>query len=354
MLTITKEFKPLINYPLERIGKPSQILFFDIETTGFSGLYNTIYLIGCVYQKDSLWYFTQWFADTQKEEPKVLAAFFHFMKDFAILVHFNGDSFDLPFIRKRCDHYQLNYHFNNITSFDIFKKIKPLKKLLSLENLKQKSIEAFLGLARQDKYTGGQLISVYEEYLTSKDKALERLLLLHNEDDLKGMPQILPILTYCDLPAEDYTYISQQITDGSLILTAAGPLLLPVPFCYSAPPFTVYGRERQLQIRVPLWEGECKLFYEDYQNYYYLPGEDYAIHKSLAEFVEKEHRRKATKKTCYTKVVSRFLPQKEPVLLPALKQDYNDKLYYVCYQPELLENPADFSRYMTHIMKFLL
>ena len=54
--------------------------------------------------------------------------------------------------------------------------------------MKQKSIEQFLGLAREDKYNGGQLIEVYREYLMTHESFLYDLLILHNEDDLKGMP----------------------------------------------------------------------------------------------------------------------------------------------------------------------
>ena len=83
-------------------------------------------------------------------------------------------------------------------SVDIYKRIKPWKKHLGLENLKQKTIEGFLSICREDSFDGGQLISVYEDYLKTRDENLLRLLLLHNEEDLKGMPSLLPILFYPD------------------------------------------------------------------------------------------------------------------------------------------------------------
>ena len=78
---------------------------------------------------------------------------------------------------------------------------------MGLENLKQKSIEQFLGIAREDKYNGGQLIEVYGEYLQTHSELLKHLLILHNEDDLKGMPQILPILAY---PTSDRRFFFQR------------------------------------------------------------------------------------------------------------------------------------------------
>ncbi len=55
-----------------------------------------------------------------------------------------------------------------------------------------------MGVCREDKYNGGQLIEVYKDYLATRDEFLYNLLILHNEDDLKGMPSILPVLYYHD------------------------------------------------------------------------------------------------------------------------------------------------------------
>ena len=41
MITIEKTFPGTITYPLERLGDPEKLVFFDIETTGFSADYNT-------------------------------------------------------------------------------------------------------------------------------------------------------------------------------------------------------------------------------------------------------------------------------------------------------------------------
>ena len=52
------------------------------------------------------------------------------------------------------------------TSIDIYTLVKPLKKILSLNDLTQKSIEAFLDIKREDKYNGGELIHVYKDYVS--------------------------------------------------------------------------------------------------------------------------------------------------------------------------------------------
>ncbi len=50
-----------------------------------------------------------------------------------------------------------------------------------------------------DKYNGGELITMYHDYVSSPSKYGLQTLLLHNADDMKGMLHILPILSYSDL-----------------------------------------------------------------------------------------------------------------------------------------------------------
>ena len=67
MLTIEKQLSFPETYPLERLGQLEELLFFDIETTGFSGDYSQLYLIGCTYYKEGGWHLIQWFADNLRK-----------------------------------------------------------------------------------------------------------------------------------------------------------------------------------------------------------------------------------------------------------------------------------------------
>lgn len=82
-----------------------------------------------------------------------------------------------------------------------------------------------------------------------------------------------------------------------------------------------------------------KYFYPDYQNYYYLPEEDMAIHKSIADSVDPSYRKKATKNTCYTKKAGIFLPQGSPVST-GLCRDRKDKTCYLLMGDRLLQPAA--------------
>ena len=197
-----------------------------------------------------------------------------------------------------------------MNSVDIYRKIRPLKKLLGLCSLKQKAVEAFLGVDRKDVCSGGELIEVYNEYLHTHDEGLLKLLLLHNEDDLKGMPSILPILCYADMMEAPFSLESQQIFTYDDMAGNACPFLsltwksrcaIPVPLAYDSSPVSLELNRDTLVCNIALYQGELKYFYSNYKDYYYLPLEDTAIHKSVGEYVDRDARTKATARTCYTK-----------------------------------------------------
>ena len=349
-------------YPLDRLGKREDLLFFDIETTGFSGEYSNLYLVGCVYYEGGRWNLVQWFADTVSAEKEVLITFFEFLKRFPIVVHFNGDGFDIPYLLKRCRAYDLPYDFSGVTSLDIYKKIRPYRNLLGLESMKQKAIEQFLGVEREDIYSGGQLIEVYKDYLFSHEQVLLDMLLLHNADDLRGMPGILPILNYPDYLEHGFTRVDQELLTRndrfgrechSLKLIYQSDYTVPVPFSRSSSVADLEAKGGQLTASVDLYEGELKYFYPDYKNYYYLIYEDRAIHKSVAEYVDREARIKATAKTCYTRRAGCYLPQFAPIFEPVLQKEYKDRITYFPYDDRQFAEQERNGGYVRHLLDYL-
>ncbi len=362
MITIEKQLDLPNTYPLERIGRLEELLFFDIETTGFSGDYSNLYLIGCTYYKDGSWNLIQWFADDAASERQLLDCFFEFLKSYRILVHFNGDGFDIPYLMKRCRHFELPYDFSAVKSVDIYKKIKPYRKFLGLESMKQKAIEQFLGVSRSDKYSGGQLIEVYQEYLVTRERFLYDLLILHNEDDLKGMPVILPILNYPDLLENPLRFSGHQVLEETdffggihhlLKLTCESDYEVPVPFDSSNTPVSCSVEGCRMDFTIDLFDGTLKHFYPNYKDYYYLIYEDTAVHKSIGEYVDKDARVKATAKTCYTKKDGCFVPQFEPVWEPVMKQEPKDKICYASLSDVCLHDPSCFQAYLRQLLKHL-
>lgn len=183
-----------LDYDFNRLNKEN-ICFLDIETTGVSREHNLIYLIGLAYYNsiNNCWNLVQYFADSKDEEESILKEFNEFIKRFKVIVTYNGESFDIPFIENRLDRYNLKSNLKALKSFDIYKRIKKEGPFLKLENLKLKTVEKHLGIFRDDKYTGKDCINFYYQYLDTKDQEFLNRILKHNYDDLYYLAPIMKI-----------------------------------------------------------------------------------------------------------------------------------------------------------------
>ena len=350
-----------ISYPLEQIGNLNDILFVDIETTGFSARTSSLYEIGCICFESAAPKLIQYFAENPEEEKQILEAFFALCKEHSILIHYNGNTFDIPFMKAKAGQYGLAQPFDRMEGVDIFKRISPYKKILGLENCKQKTVEQFLDIAREDQYNGGQLIEIYHDYCKNPSAEAEELLILHNRDDMRGMLKLLPVLTYADIFLQPFRVVKVQANhyvdeagntrDEVLKIRFSAPFPRPIAMnkadCYFS------ARESEGFLKVPLYHEEMKYFYANYKDYYYLPLEDVALHKSVAAFVDKNHRRQAKASNCYTRKESLYLPQWDILFTPIFKRAYEDTLCFFELTEEMKKQPELFRQYALHILDMM-
>ncbi|BCN30493.1 ribonuclease H-like domain-containing protein [Anaeromicropila herbilytica] len=330
-------------------------IFFDIETTGFSPETTALYLIGCLYYREDHWNLIQWFANDYTSEKEILISFFAFLKDFKILVHYNGTGFDIPYLLKKCRFHQLDYSFDQIDQIDIYKKINPYKKTFRIPNLKQKTIEQFLDISREDTYSGGELIDVYRNYLlglrtnSENSNELKVLLLLHNKEDLIGMLKVSKILCYPDLFEKDFEITKTNLEEEFLQIQILFGNSLPKRISFGNDILYLNAFGNHATIKINLYKNELKFFYDNYKDYFYLPKEDTAIHKSVAFYVDKDFRTRAKAANCYSKKTGCFVPQYKDIITPYFKIDYLDKVKYIETTEEFLNNYEDIKKYVSHL-----
>lgn len=348
-----------MQYPLEQIAPPKQVLFVDIETTGFTAKSSYLYLIGAAFFQNGQWCIRQWFADRFEEEPFLLKEFFTFAGNYTHLVHFNGNNFDLPYLLQKCRQYDLPYHFDNFEGIDLYKRISPYKFFLHTPNCKQKTLEELLGIHREDIYNGGELISLYHKYTENPQEEICHFLLLHNMDDMKGMLQILPLLAFYDLfngPIKAKKVQSNSFVDyhghdrKELLMKLALPTSLPLTISTLSNGCYFSGEGQDGILKVPVYEEEMKYFYSNYKDYYYLPTEDVALHKSVSSFVDKAHRVQASASTCYTRKFAVYLPQWDIFTEPFFKRDYKSKDLFFELTDDMKTDRTFFSRYAQYLL----
>lgn len=337
---------------LQDCARPA-LLFFDIETTGFTAGTSSLYLIGAISWQSEGWILHQWFAETPDEESSILQAFLDYSKSYKQLIHFNGDRFDLPYLKEKCQTYGLKYTLSALISRDLYRMIRPLKTLLKLAALNQRSLEEFLGIYRRDPYTGGELINVYKNYVQYRAQENLQKLLLHNHDDLQGMLDILPILSYQTLLSGSFCISDCEVMGDSLIMHGRLPLFLPKVFSFKNSWLYLTGQQDKISVEVYGRRDTLKYFFPDYKNYYYLPEEDIALHKSVAAYVDKDHREPAKASTCYNKKKGFYLPQFEPLFTPVFKTDYADKQQYFACSEKFMADKDKLYDYLCHLMNYL-
>lgn len=275
-------------------------------------------MIGCVFYTDS-WHCRQWFLDDVNDEKEMLSDFLHFANSFHTLLHFNGTTFDIPFVRERSKKYAISQNLDSLCSIDLYKLLRPLKKILSLPSAKQKAFESFLQIDREDQFDGGLLIEVYEHYLETHEDTALHLLTIHNLEDIENLVRLLDLLPLRVLFSKD---VDRFIDEHSLSANLQDSRdykgqpckRLTLHFCLKdvyhvsyasfhmhAGSFFLTYKNGSYELTAISENGEFHLFYPDYKQYYYLPLEDEAIHKSLASYVDKDHRQKATADNCYTR-----------------------------------------------------
>lgn len=325
-----------------------KILFFDIETTGLSANTSHVYLIGIAHYVEHSWKLIQFFAQSFQDELLILKSFLSYTKDFSYLVSYNGETFDIPYLQALCKKYYLDEDLQHLQSVDIYKHIRPYKKYLPVENLKQVSVEALFDIRREGDFSGGELIHTYHQYLKNQAEDLFDLILKHNFYDLQGLLHIAQLLALPSLTPNALTYHDCDIRENRVTIRYKKPDGWDIPLyytrslqeyldisCHTRHEIIFYTENEFLMIEVPSLYMEAFSYFENYKDYEYLIYENMPIHKSLSAFVDKSAKRKIKKEEAYIKKTSKYLPIFEgslPLPVKLFRVNYKSSLYLVDIQ----------------------
>ncbi len=179
----------------------------DIETTGLSPKHNSFFLGGLVAQNREGRVLKQFFAGSPEEEAECLQAYSRALAEYDVIVTYNGNAFDIPFLVKRMRKYGMDpvplQQMYSLDLYRIIRKYSHLKQLLP--DLKQKTVEAYLGdeAGRKDRISGAEVAAQYARLadgsLASGREEIIGDLLLHNRDDVAQLSEMMRILRQLDL-----------------------------------------------------------------------------------------------------------------------------------------------------------
>ena len=319
------------NIPIEDMSYYQNIsptsVCFDIETTGLHRHYSHTTVIGAAYIKNNSVAFCQWLLDSPTDEAEMLTEFSRYLKKFDSLIQFNGNAFDIPYIIERCKMYGLPDPFDGMALIDLYRSGRALSGIDGLENLKQKSFEVLFDISRRDKISGRECIYAYSNYINYHDLRARDALLLHNEDDVLNLLKLYPLSAISQI-TQDVSVITAQILEKSIAITFKISVCFPFEISRSTLEYSlnIQGNNGLLT----LYGSQCErhLYFENYKDYYYLPDEDRAIHKSVGAYVNPSHRRKAKRAECYERCECIFFRQYDDSIRPAFKESLKDKNFW--------------------------
>lgn len=174
----------------------------DIETTGLHPDRSRLILGGLVVPDAQGKKAIQLFSESHEEETELILSYLDALKDLDVMVSYNGDHFDLPFLNRRILQHRITERLPSYQSFDLYRildKYSNFRKLLP--NLKQKTTETFLGLwsDRSDEISGADSVALYYEFLRTKNPSVRDTILLHNKDDILQLSRLLKVFEKLDL-----------------------------------------------------------------------------------------------------------------------------------------------------------
>ena len=231
----------------------------------------------------------QHLAASTADELALLESFLQKMDDYELLVTFNGDAFDIPFVRERLRTMRIPGELHPFSSLDLYKLYRPYAPFFRWDNCKLKALERFLGIDREDRMEGGELIEVFYEYSRTEDKRLEKALLLHNYEDILNLPILLRIQKYVDYLKQETVQSLSLSPDGpevrlSFAMNQTAPLSISTQYFIhkkSVPIRLETDRDdSHIHFWIPVYTGTLRYYLPNYKEYYALPSGE-LLHKSL-------------------------------------------------------------------------
>jgi hypothetical protein len=229
--------------PFNQYFKNLRMGVFDIETTGLSPYGSQLILSGFLLPREDGLVLTQYFAESLSEEEEVLRATLDVLASLDVVVTYNGRGFDIPFVEARAKRLlrgsnqadggmDVPYPYN-LDLYTVVRKFSPLRQYLP--NLKQKTLEDFLGLweNRMDEISGAESAAMYMDYLIDREPETEEKILLHNRDDVIQLYRLLRVMDKTEVHRAMYnlgfpvrtprhSFLVQNIVFGENRVTISG------------------------------------------------------------------------------------------------------------------------------------
>lgn len=180
-----REFAPV------RHLTPADFVFLDTETAGLRDA--PLFLVGILRYTEGQWETLQLLARDYDEEPALLVEAVGLLSGYAVLVTFNGATFDVPFLRTRMRYHRMRPLYEPRHHVDLL-RLARRKFGRALPDCRLSTLEArLLGQMRSGDIAGAEVPQLYHEFVAGGGDAMPAVL-EHNRLDLLALLKLAPLL----------------------------------------------------------------------------------------------------------------------------------------------------------------
>lgn len=275
-------------------------IVFQMQTTGHYWRNTQITDLGILCKNaDDDWEEMHLIPETESDEYDLLISFSEIIKPCRHLIGYNSTSFHIPYLEQKYRAYGLESPFFGKTHTDLYQKYKILGKQMHL-SMKLENLRTFFHLPETtgdlETIASAAALSAFEHFFSGGFS-------LTDASDLGGAELLFLLKPERTFPTDFH-------------------------FCHDAFYLICTGCTAKLKIKT--FNGRLRVYYPDAENYYYLPEEDMAVHKSLAIATDKRLRRKADPAHCYNYVAHPFAFPEDCTFFTK----YIAMLFQTCFLPK--------------------
>ena len=218
----------------------------------------------------------EWIAERESDEYDILSELAQVLMRSSCIMTFNGDSFDLPHLRKKYQAYRAQDPTKGKKTLDLMRALMPYKFMFELQS-----------------YHLADYLSLFHGKYEIKNDAEGALL-------VSSLLELANLFTFPDTSYE--AGMSEQEGESEKIFWVKWktPNDVPIAIEISDAVFrlTSFGSHVRLEI---ICDGSVlRRYYPDYENYDFLLAEGYAAHRSLTAYVAADRKEKTVRTNCFS------------------------------------------------------
>ncbi|MBR3277726.1 MAG: ribonuclease H-like domain-containing protein [Lachnospiraceae bacterium] len=229
----------------------------------------------------------EWIAECESDEYDILSELAQVLMRSSCIMTFNGDSFDLPHLRKKYQAYRAQDPTKGKKTLDLMRALMPYKFMFELQS-----------------YRLADYLSLFHGKYDIRNDAEGALL-------VSSLLELSNLFTLPDTSCE--AGMLEQEGESKKIFRAKWktPDEMPIEIEIFDEVFHLTSCGSYVRLEITCDGSVLRRYYIDYENYDFLLAEGYAAHRSLTAYVAADRKEKAVRTNCFSLIpVSSVFPDR--------------------------------------------